>query len=173
MAAIAALLVSGCAGDESVTYERELADIGTEVDVALRNVDEAEDAPGPDELDELATVLEESADMLDEIEPPEEVAGPHDRLRSGLAGVAAGFRALADDLRAARGSAELEQAFLDFTVDPDVDAAYQDIEVAQREFAREGYRVFPARGRTAIEAEGGTVDPADADAEEDDADSDG
>jgi PBP1b-binding outer membrane lipoprotein LpoB len=99
--AVAALLLAGCGGDERLTkeeYAQKVREVYADVQEAFRatNVPRGE---LPSRVEAAQEQLRDSAEELDGVEPPEDVATEHSQLVDGM-------RRYADDLDRLRNAAE-------------------------------------------------------------------
>jgi hypothetical protein len=94
--AVAALLAGCGGGDERLSkaqYQRELSEVGKTLSESIGSVGGAVtgvadlEAAG-EQVGELQTALSKAADDLDELEPPEDVEGAHEKLVQGIRGFA-------------------------------------------------------------------------------------
>jgi hypothetical protein len=145
---LTALVVAGCGSSHRLDYEHDVRGIGLSVDAALAKLPTDDSSTiGTPQLRVLADDLREAADQLADLDPPDDVASAQTRLERGLRGVADAYDRLATRLDRAHGHAEQADVWVAFTTDPKVDAAFEDIEAAHEQYAREGYRVFGAPKR--------------------------
>jgi hypothetical protein len=142
------VLVAGCGEDERVAYQRDLSRATNGVEDAL---DQGSLGPtaavGPAEVERIAAALRTSAEDVDGLDAPDDVADEQLQLVRGLAGVADSFEQLADQLRRAESETERAELFVAFTTDERAEQAFDDLESAQDGFARAGLRVFDPPGK--------------------------
>ena len=128
-------------------YDRELSEIGTELDGAsegvreeLRNVgrDPASLEQAAERLDEAQSRLDRAADELEEVEPPDDAVEAHDELVGGLNDLAAELGDFRDALES--GNVPTTERFVE---DLDADDAVERVERAIAELERQDYEIRP------------------------------
>lgn len=144
------LAVVSCGGDGQLSqqeYDRELSEIGREIDGAsegvreeLRNVgrDPASLEQAAERLDEAQSRLDRAADELEGMEPPDDAVEAHDELVEGLNDLEAEFGDFRDALESGNVRT-IEQ----FVQDLDADDAVERVERAIAELERQGYEIRP------------------------------
>lgn len=138
------MLVAACGGEPTKdSYEHDVARIGRSVD---RSIDELSPpdgrAPTAGDVRKLSTDLDEAADRLDEITPPQEVTKAHEQMLRGMRGVADAFSRLGTSLDKAGDDNERATLFVEFLDDKRANSAFNDLTSAQAAYEAQGYHVF-------------------------------
>jgi hypothetical protein len=142
---VAAGIATGCGSSQRVEYERDLAKVGRGIDHSLAKLptDDSQSI-SPQQVAGLADDLREAANQLDDLDPPDDAKDAQAKLARGLRGVARAFDDLASRLRKADTDSAKAELFVKFATDQQVDAAFDDIVAAQKQYSSKGYRVFSA-----------------------------
>lgn len=106
LAAAVVLMASGCGGESRLTkaeYERRVNQIGQQLTDTLERTFSAPEFQNPSSLKQAADVLrqgqndmEDAADRLDDVSPPEEIQSIHDRFVKGIRDFAKDFGRFAE-----------------------------------------------------------------------------
>lgn len=170
----AATAVAGCGGgsDDRLSkdeYMQEFADIGADLESSFdqlinADVDENDFDQVADLADTLGDNLEELANRVDALSPPEEIEEAHDKLVAGLEEFAAWAHELADTVRTAPASElvdVLEQYGLSAGFDPAKVPGADKIQEAVEEYRAAGYELGES---TSTETETGATGEGDPEA---------
>ena len=116
---LAVVLASACGGESRLTknqYEQTVNRIGNQLSTTLTDTFSSPKLTNPSSLEEAASVIRagqrnirDAADRLDRLNPPEEIAGIHDRLAQGFRDFATAFGSFAQATE--KGDLEAIQRF--------------------------------------------------------------
>lgn len=103
--AAVALVAPGCGGTSKEEYEKEIDRIGTTLDEQSTQIERDLQTSGglpnaADDVEKGADALDEAADDLDDVDPPDDAQEAHERIVGGV-------RLLGDDFRQAAEAARL------------------------------------------------------------------
>lgn len=143
--AATALLAAACGGPLSkAEYEKQVEKIGKKAEKQLDKVigGTSDKPPTESDLKEAQKVFEDTADELEGLNPPKEVAKPHDQLVKGMRELGETFGKLAKDVGKAKTDEERANVFLKSATDKEAQKAFEDLTKAQEAFAKKGYTVF-------------------------------
>jgi hypothetical protein len=136
----AAALAAGCGGGGDALskgeYEQRMQALDQELEqggAALENVESLDNLAA--QVERFQGVIRDKADEMDELEPPDEVADPHDRLVSGM-------RGFADRLDEFRDAAESgDQQRIEEVVGGVLAGAFEQVSGPAQEIEGQGYDI--------------------------------
>ena len=140
-ASVVALAIAGCGGDDKEDYVKEFNKVGNTLEKTLTSL--GTDLTGSTDpkqiagkLDEGAKALEDAADELDGIEPPDDAEKAHDKIVSGVKDLSATFEKGASEAK----SGDLTKLVKTFSSIQGSQGASK-IQEAQKELRDKGYKV--------------------------------
>lgn len=143
------LLVAGCGPPPpgKASYERQMAQVGRPADEALGQLEreQGQDPPSPEEVRTVADALDEAADDVESIRPPDEVREAHADLLEGLESLSTALSSLASDLEDAADETARMNAWLAFGKSAPAREAFAQIGDARAAYRAAGYRVLGER----------------------------
>ena len=141
MLAVLALVAAGCGGTSKEEYEEQIDEIGTELDRQFTGIGREIQGSGSlrkaaPEVDNGAEALDEAADDLEDVEPPDDAQAAHNK-------IVAGIRTLANDFRkAARAAASNDtKALLELFGNIGASKGARTIAEARKDLEDAGYDV--------------------------------
>lgn len=139
---LATLLVTGCGDTSKPDYEKEVSEIGETVEQDLEQLESG--TPSPEIIDDVQGTLEQAADDLEGIDPPNEVSGLHDDLVEVLRDTAGLFEDLSPLMEKATsdpesmGQEELERMT---AVTEEFAGIQERMEKVQKGFEKKDYEI--------------------------------
>jgi hypothetical protein len=142
LAALGALLLAGCAGDEGrlskAEYEEKVRSVYAEVQDAFQRTNVSSFEELADRIGDAQRELRDAADALEDTQPPEEVETENLQIVQGM-------RAYADDLERLRNAAERsdERTVADFNARISRNESVEQIAEAAERMKFKGYDLGP------------------------------